>query len=35
MSHLEQIVDELAEFGGTTTNVVYSQPLPYRGPVRP
>ncbi|MEV0597212.1 Lrp/AsnC family transcriptional regulator [Nonomuraea cavernae] len=32
MGHLEQIIDELAEFGSTTTNVVYSQTLPYRGP---
>ncbi|GLI03304.1 Lrp/AsnC family transcriptional regulator [Phytohabitans aurantiacus] len=32
MGHLEQIVDELAQFGSTTTNVVYSQTLPYRGP---
>lgn len=34
MNHLEQLVDELAQFGGTTTNVVYSQTLPYRGPQR-
>lgn len=32
MAHLEEIVDELAQFGSTTTNVVYSQTLPYRGP---
>lgn len=32
MAHLEKIVDELAQFGSTTTNVVYSQTLPYRGP---
>ncbi|GAA1691037.1 Lrp/AsnC family transcriptional regulator [Fodinicola feengrottensis] len=32
MPHLEQIVNELASFGSTTTNVVYSQTLPYRGP---
>ena len=32
MAHLEQIVDELAAFGSTTTNLVYSAPLPYRGP---
>lgn len=32
MSHLEQLVDELAQFGSTTTSVVYSQTLPYRGP---
>ncbi|MGN9844382.1 Lrp/AsnC family transcriptional regulator [Nonomuraea sp. H19] len=34
MRHLEQLIDELAEFGSTTTNVVYSQTLPYRGPQR-
>jgi Lrp/AsnC family leucine-responsive transcriptional regulator len=32
MAHLEQLVDELAQFGSTTTSVVYSQTLPYRGP---
>ncbi|GAA3705188.1 Lrp/AsnC family transcriptional regulator [Nonomuraea antimicrobica] len=32
MAHLEQVVNELAAFGGTTTNVVYSTTLPYRGP---
>jgi Lrp/AsnC family leucine-responsive transcriptional regulator len=32
MAHLEQLVDELARFGSTTTNLVYSQTLPYRGP---
>ncbi len=32
MAHLEQIVNELAGFGSTTTNVVYSAALPYRGP---
>ncbi|WP_345348251.1 Lrp/AsnC family transcriptional regulator [Actinoallomurus liliacearum] len=32
MAHLERLVDELAQFGSTTTNVVYSQTLPYRGP---
>jgi Lrp/AsnC family leucine-responsive transcriptional regulator len=32
MSHLEQVVNELAAFGSTTTNVVYSATLPYRGP---
>ena len=35
MAHLEQIVNELAQFGSTTTNVVYSQTLPYRGPAQP
>ncbi|MFD1536687.1 Lrp/AsnC family transcriptional regulator [Nonomuraea guangzhouensis] len=32
MSHLEQVVDDLAQFGSTTTNLVYSRTLPYRGP---
>lgn len=31
MPHLERLVDELAAFGSTTTNVVYRQTLPYRG----
>lgn len=35
MEHLEVLVDELAGFGSTTTSVVYSQTLPYRGPERP
>lgn len=35
MAHLEKIMDELAGFGSTTTNVVYSQTLPFRGPQRP
>ena len=35
MAHLEQLMDELAGFGSTTTSVVYSQTLPYRGPARP
>ena len=35
MAHLEQLVDELAGFGSTTTSVVYNQTLPYRGPYRP
>jgi Lrp/AsnC family leucine-responsive transcriptional regulator len=35
MEHLEATVDELAGFGSTTTSVVYSQTLPYRGPDRP
>ncbi|MFI5611434.1 Lrp/AsnC family transcriptional regulator [Amycolatopsis sp. NPDC051903] len=35
MAHLEQLMGELAQFGGTTTNVVYSRPLPYRGPRKP
>ncbi|WP_433516381.1 Lrp/AsnC family transcriptional regulator [Nonomuraea sp. CA-143628] len=32
MAHLERVVDELAQFGSTTTNLVYSRTLPYRGP---
>ncbi|GAB2935228.1 Lrp/AsnC family transcriptional regulator [Micromonospora polyrhachis] len=32
MAHLEQVVNDLAGFGSTTTNVVYSATLPYRGP---
>ncbi len=35
MPHLEQLVNELTDFGSTTTNLVYSQTQPYRGPVRP
>lgn len=35
MPHLEEIVDDLARFGDTTTNVVYSQTLPHRGPQGP
>ncbi len=35
MGHLEALMDELAGFGSTTTSVVYSQTLPYRGPARP
>ncbi|MFE3452558.1 Lrp/AsnC family transcriptional regulator [Nonomuraea sp. NPDC059194] len=35
MGHLEQLVNALTEFGSTTTNLVYSQPLPYRGPQAP
>ncbi|MEV6522443.1 Lrp/AsnC family transcriptional regulator [Longispora sp. NPDC051575] len=35
MAHLEQLMDELARFGSTTTSVVYSQTLPYRGPRPP
>jgi Lrp/AsnC family leucine-responsive transcriptional regulator len=35
MAHLETIVDELAQFGSTTTNIVYSQTLPFRGPRGP
>lgn len=32
MPHLEQLVNELGQFGDTTTNLVYSQTLSYRGP---
>ncbi|MFD3336315.1 Lrp/AsnC family transcriptional regulator [Streptomyces sp. NPDC058700] len=32
MAHLERVVDELAEFGSTTTNLVLSRTLPFRGP---
>ncbi|GHB72250.1 AsnC family transcriptional regulator [Streptomyces viridiviolaceus] len=35
MEHLETLMDELAGFGSTTTSVVYSQTLPYRGPTAP
>jgi Lrp/AsnC family leucine-responsive transcriptional regulator len=35
MAHLERLVDELAQFGSTTTNLVYSHTLPYRGPQGP
>lgn len=31
-AHLEEIVDELSNFGHTTTSVVYSETLAYRGP---
>jgi Lrp/AsnC family leucine-responsive transcriptional regulator len=35
MGHLEQIVNDLAQFGSTVTNLVYSRTLPYRGPQAP
>ncbi|WP_329080292.1 MULTISPECIES: Lrp/AsnC family transcriptional regulator [unclassified Streptosporangium] len=35
MGHLEELVNELAQLGSTTTNLVYSQTLPYRGPQGP
>ncbi len=35
MGHLEQLIDELAQFGSTTTNLVYSQTMPFRGPRGP
>ena len=35
MPHLEELVNELTEFGSTTTNLVYSQTQPFRGPEKP
>jgi Lrp/AsnC family transcriptional regulator, leucine-responsive regulatory protein len=35
MPHLEELVNELTEFGSTTPNLVYSQTQPYRGPQTP
>ncbi|MFB9678972.1 Lrp/AsnC family transcriptional regulator [Streptosporangium vulgare] len=35
MGHLEELVNELAQLGSTTTNLVYSRTLPYRGPREP
>ncbi|MFF2196990.1 Lrp/AsnC family transcriptional regulator [Streptomyces sp. NPDC058157] len=35
MGHLEEIVDALAVFGSTTTNLVFSRTLPLRGPRAP
>ncbi|HEY9475239.1 MAG TPA: Lrp/AsnC family transcriptional regulator [Mycobacteriales bacterium] len=35
MTHLEEIVDALAQFGSTTTNLVLSRTLPFRGPREP
>ena len=35
MTHLEQLVSELARLGSTTTDLVYSQTMPSRGPQRP
>ena len=35
MAHLEKLVDELCQSGDTTTSVVYSQTLSYRGPRGP
>lgn len=35
MAHLEQVIDDLAQFGSTTTTVVYSQTLPMRGVGKP
>ncbi|MET7441838.1 Lrp/AsnC family transcriptional regulator [Streptomyces sp. NPDC005568] len=34
-AHPEEIIDELAEFGSTTTNLVLSPTLPLRGPGGP
>ncbi|CCH34643.1 Lrp/AsnC family transcriptional regulator [Actinosynnema sp. NPDC047251] len=31
MAHLEKVVNDLTAFGSTTTNIVYSQTMPYRG----
>jgi Lrp/AsnC family transcriptional regulator, leucine-responsive regulatory protein len=31
-AHLEALVDELGGFGHTTTSVIYSETLPFRGP---
>src|SRR5690349_18545961 len=31
MGHLEQVINELTGLGTTTTNIVYTQTLPYRG----
>ncbi|AWZ04772.1 MULTISPECIES: Lrp/AsnC family transcriptional regulator [unclassified Streptomyces] len=35
MAQLEEIVDALAQFGSTTTNLVLSRTLPFRGPAQP
>jgi Lrp/AsnC family transcriptional regulator, leucine-responsive regulatory protein len=35
MPHLEELVNELTDFGSTTTNLVYSQTQQYRGPQKP
>ncbi len=35
MAELEEFMNELARLGNTTTSVVYSQPLAYRGPRAP
>ena len=34
MAHLEEIVNELSDFGSATTSVVYSIAQPYRDPLR-
>jgi Lrp/AsnC family leucine-responsive transcriptional regulator len=35
MPHLEEIVNQLADFGSATTSVVYSITQPYRDPLHP
>ncbi|MEU5695930.1 Lrp/AsnC family transcriptional regulator [Actinosynnema sp. NPDC020468] len=35
MAHLEKVVNDLTAFGSTTTNIVYTETLPYRGPSLP
>ncbi|MFF4871727.1 Lrp/AsnC family transcriptional regulator [Streptomyces sp. NPDC003444] len=35
MGHLEELVDALADFGSTTTNLVFSRTLSLRGPSEP
>ncbi|GAB3935372.1 Lrp/AsnC family transcriptional regulator [Kribbella albertanoniae] len=35
MPHLEELVNLLTDLGSTTTNLVYSQTQPYRGPRPP
>lgn len=35
MAHLEQLMNDLTDLGTTTTNLVYSQPQPYRTPQSP
>lgn len=35
MDHLANVVDDLGDIGSVTTNVVYNEPLPYRGLLKP
>ncbi len=35
MAHLEEVVNELSDFGSASTSVVYSITQPYRDPLRP
>ncbi|WP_327677674.1 Lrp/AsnC family transcriptional regulator [Kitasatospora sp. NBC_00458] len=35
MAHLEEVVDELAQFGSTTTSLVLSRAQSFRGPAAP